>query len=156
MPDRARRMRSRPAFWFALAESIAVMPWVVLSLRTRGFAGTMRSAAGSSTGAQAAPRLGAPVPVPVLVVTAAVTAVAGRRRTGWTCLPRAVTIVRLARRRGHEVELCLGVASPAAGVLPAHAWVEYGGRPLNDTADVRDRYHVIPVPVPTERNLSAR
>ena len=149
-------MRTRPAFWHALVEAIVVMPWVALSLRTRGFAGTMQSAAGSPAGAQAAPRPGAPVPVPVLVVTAAVTTLAGRRRTGWTCLPRAVTIVRLARRRGHEVELCLGVAAPAAGALPAHAWVEYGGQPLNDTADVRERYLVISVPVPTERNPGSR
>jgi len=149
-------MRTRPAFWFALVETIVVLPWVALSLRTRGFARTMQSAAGRPDGASAAPRPGAPVPVAVLVVTAAVTTVAGRRPTGWTCLPRAVTIVRLARRRGHEVELCLGVASPTEGVLPAHAWVEYGGVPLNDTADVRERYLVIPVPAPTDRNPDVR
>lgn len=120
------------------------MPWVALALRLRGYAGTVRWAAGSSPG-RPAPHAGAPPPVPVLVVTSAVTVVAGRRPRG-TCLPRAVTILWMTRRRGHHVELFMGVSEPIGGTLPAHAWVEYGGQPLNDTADVRERYQVLPLP----------
>ena len=140
-------MRSRPAWWLALVESAVLMPWVTISLRTRGYARTLRGAT-TSSGALPAPRPGAPVPLPVRIVASAVTVVAGRRPRG-TCLPRAITILWLAGRRGHQVELCMGVAAPTSGVLPAHAWVEYGGRPVNDTADVRERYHVLPAPPTT-------
>jgi hypothetical protein len=35
------------------------------------------------------------------------------------------------------------VAAPEGSELPAHAWAEYQGIPLNDTSDVRSRYVVI-------------
>jgi hypothetical protein len=141
-------MRSRPSWWLAVLESAVLMPWVAISLRTRGYARTVRSAVKGSSGGQPAPGSGAPTPLAVRVVTSAVTVVAGRQQRG-TCLPRAITILWLSRRRGHAVELCMGVAAPTGDALPAHAWVEYGGRPLNDTADVRQRYHVLPMPPTT-------
>lgn len=50
-----------------------------------------------------------------------------RRRND--CLPKSLTIYHLVRRQGIPAELCIGVKKfPFA----AHAWVEYGGRIVDD------------------------
>ena len=46
----------------------------------------------------------------------------------------------LLRRRGIDAELVIGAAAPHAGELPAHAWVEAAGEPLNEAPDVRERF----------------
>ena len=45
-----------------------------------------------------------------------------------TCLPQALAVKRMLRRRGIGSELHLGVTSPALG--QAHAWVTVGGEPV--------------------------
>jgi hypothetical protein len=45
----------------------------------------------------------------------------------------------MLRRRGIDAELCLG-ARLDEGTLAAHAWVTSGGRVLNDTPDVHQRF----------------
>lgn len=48
------------------------------------------------------------------------------------CLEQSLVLYYLLRRQGVAVTFCMGVqAHPFA----AHAWVEYGGRPLNDVAE---------------------
>lgn len=50
-------------------------------------------------------------------------------RSRLDCLPRALATYRFLRLRGIPAELCLGVKKyPFAG----HAWVEYGGRVLDE------------------------
>ena len=45
------------------------------------------------------------------------------------CLPKSLTIYYLVRRQGIDASLCIGVKKfPFAG----HAWVEYGGRIVDD------------------------
>jgi len=63
------------------------------------------------------------------------------RRGLWraTCLPRALTLWRLLRHQGLRAELRIGVRKEA-GLLDAHAWVEYDGLPLDDASDVAERY----------------
>jgi hypothetical protein len=56
-----------------------------------------------------------------------------------SCLPRSLTLWRLLRSRGIEARLRFGVRTED-GRLDAHAWVEHGGRPLNDASDVGERY----------------
>jgi len=51
------------------------------------------------------------------------------------CLPSSLALAAQLRRRGIPCELRIG-AQPADGTLKAHAWVELGGRPINDAADV--------------------
>ncbi len=46
----------------------------------------------------------------------------------------------LLRRRGVDAELVVGTLAPTDDDLPAHAWVEVDGVPVNDDSDVRDRY----------------
>jgi hypothetical protein len=45
------------------------------------------------------------------------------------CLPRALVLCRLLKRRGLQAELRLGVGKPE-GQFAAHAWVEHAGRAL--------------------------
>jgi hypothetical protein len=46
---------------------------------------------------------------------------------GRTCLTEALTAAVLLRRAGCETNLRYGVAAGGAGVLDAHAWLEYRG-----------------------------
>lgn len=55
-----------------------------------------------------------------------------------SCLPRSLVLWRLVRARGGVIRL--GVARPAPQAIAAHAWIELAGRPLNDAADVAERY----------------
>lgn len=137
----ARRMRSRPHWWLAVVQAMVLLPVVRVMLWTRGYRRTMR-------------RLGVPpdgpgenaaseVPAAVTEIASAVTTVASLVPFRSRCLARSITIGWLSRRRGHVVDVLIGVAAPEGSHLPAHAWAEYRGIPLNDTADVRERYVVI-------------
>jgi hypothetical protein len=55
------------------------------------------------------------------------------------CLARSLTLARVLGRRGIATEIRLGVRRQD-GHLRAHAWVEFRGRPLNDTERVHERY----------------
>jgi hypothetical protein len=48
------------------------------------------------------------------------------------------------RDRAAPAEIRLGVAKCADGSLSAHAWVEFGGSPLNEGADLFERYAALP------------
>jgi hypothetical protein len=58
-----------------------------------------------------------------------------------SCLSRSVVLWRLLQRRGIPAEIRIGVR-PGGSPLDAHAWVEVEGEPVNDSADVADRYAV--------------
>lgn len=79
-------------------------------------------------------------PTDAVAVAEAVKVAARRRVVGVVCLPESLTLLTLLRRRGIAAELRIGVAT--AGPFAAHAWVEVDGRPVNDTADVAERFAV--------------
>ncbi len=54
------------------------------------------------------------------------------------CLPRALLLSALLRRRRMGADLCLGARTD--GAFDAHAWVELGGRPVNEAADLHATY----------------
>ncbi|HRV95312.1 MAG TPA: lasso peptide biosynthesis B2 protein, partial [Anaerolineae bacterium] len=56
-----------------------------------------------------------------------------------TCLPQALAVWWLLRRRGLTGEVRIGVRK-VANNFEAHAWVEHQGIALNDTADVGLRF----------------
>jgi hypothetical protein len=64
-----------------------------------------------------------------------------------TCLTSSLALWLLLRRHGVEAEVCLGVRGGTAEPH-GHAWVEYQGRPLNETVDVRNRFFVMNAPGP--------
>lgn len=140
MTDRGR-MRTRPRWWLAVLQAMGVLPVVRVLLWTRGHGRTM-----SLLGAGPAPRAEgdrAVVPDTVSEIAAAVTLVARLAPFRSRCLARSITISWLCRRSGHDVDVLIGIAAPENQRLPAHAWAEYRGTPLNDTPDVRTRYVVI-------------
>jgi hypothetical protein len=56
------------------------------------------------------------------------------------CLPRSLALVMALRRLGVDAEICFGVQK-----FPflAHAWVEAGGRAINETPDAVQRYTLL-------------
>lgn len=58
------------------------------------------------------------------------------------CLSRSLALWWLLDRRGVEAKLCLGVRMEE-GRLTAHAWIECGGRVLNDAIDVASRFSLL-------------
>jgi hypothetical protein len=115
--------------------SLVLLPAVQISLRFRGFKRT--------AGALAARSERPPVPAQPAEARPAAEAVglvAGRSVIGARCLGRSLVLWFLLRRRGVDAELVIGVEIPRGGELPAHAWVEVAGEPVNDAPDVRERF----------------
>jgi hypothetical protein len=146
MPDN-RRVRSKWDTWrnltrFERRQTVAALvslPVVALGLRTLGFG---RLQAGLAR--LAPPRVGSLAPPPDTDERAAAVARAVRRAARFgaargSCLAQSLVVWWLLRRGGLEAEVCIGVRRPA-DTFEAHAWVEYRGTVLNDTADVRERF----------------
>jgi hypothetical protein len=57
------------------------------------------------------------------------------------CLSQSLALSALLRAQGIPAEVRLGVR-PGDQPLDAHAWVEYRGRPLNETAEIVGSYTV--------------
>ena len=56
-----------------------------------------------------------------------------------TCLPRSLALWWLLKSQGIECDIRIGVRKSDAG-LDAHAWVEYLGRPLDDSQEVHENF----------------
>ncbi|MEO8198815.1 MAG: lasso peptide biosynthesis B2 protein [Thermoanaerobaculia bacterium] len=56
-----------------------------------------------------------------------------------TCLPRALALQRMLRRRGYSAVVRIGVRKVAGGVS-AHAWVEVGGCALGEPEAIAERF----------------
>jgi hypothetical protein len=93
----------------------------------------------------------APIPANPLAeaktISRLVSLAANRSPIPATCLSQSLALWLLLRRHGVEADICLGVRG---GTAPphGHAWVEYQGRPLNETVDVRSRFLVMNGPGP--------
>ena len=104
--------------------------------RRLGLAAVLRVAriGGSARSSQAAPEMIATTLRRVLMAT---TLYPGRSQ----CLEQSVTSFILLRRRGIDVQLRLGVQPyPFA----AHAWLDYRGVPVTESAEVVSRFAVLP------------
>ncbi len=55
-----------------------------------------------------------------------------------TCLTRSLVLRGLLRRQGIDATLRMGVRKDDS--VEGHAWVEVDGQPVNDSADVGERY----------------
>jgi hypothetical protein len=129
------RLRSlTPAQRNVLAASVVVLPLVRLSLRVRGFRATTRRLAAMSN------RSSAEADLLAARQAADAVAIAARVPVGARCLARSLVLWFLLRRRGIDAQLVLGAGKPSDGALPAHAWVELSGVPVNDAADIRERF----------------
>ena len=64
-----------------------------------------------------------------------------------TCLVRSLALLGVLRRHGIAAQLRIGVGDTQPR-LAAHAWVEVDGVPVNDSADVAERYAPFAGPLP--------
>jgi hypothetical protein len=139
-----RRLRSLDrGQWRIVGMSLVLLPLVSLGLRSRGFRWTSSWLARWSDAPAREPSLRAS-----RAAAEAVALVAGRRVVGARCLGRSLVLWAALRRRGVDAELVVGAQAPERGVLPAHAWVEVLGVPVNDAADVRERFGSFAVALP--------
>jgi hypothetical protein len=121
--------------WRVVFESVLLLPFVQISLHVRGFTPTADMLARRSQ------RPAVPAdPADARPLGEAVGLVAGRSVVGARCLARSLVLWFLLRRRGVDAELVIGAEAPRGGELPAHAWVEVAGEPVNDALDVRERF----------------
>ncbi len=123
------------AEWGWTARCLVLVPLVERSLHRRGFARTVESLARRSSVPCRAPDVAV-----AQLMGRTVNRVASRRWIGALCLGRSLVLWYLLRKRGIDASVVIGAEAPSDGVLPAHAWVEVSGVPVNDAADVRDRF----------------
>ena len=79
----------------------------------------------------------------ITATAATVNAVAVRIVGENQCLTRSLALQWVLRSNGVASQLRIGVRR-VGSALEAHAWVERGGVPVNDSADVRTRYAEFP------------
>ena len=60
----------------------------------------------------------------------------GARLPGAQCLARALCLCWWMRSRGVTAELRMGIRRDEQGRVSGHAWVEYAGTPVDETAEV--------------------
>jgi hypothetical protein len=91
-------------------------------------------------------RAGAPLPADVDaridVTVQMIHLAAARLPLRSACLSRSLALSTLLRAQGIPADVHLGVR-PTDQPLDAHAWVEFAGRPLNETAEVVRSYTVL-------------
>ena len=154
MRRRWRRLLSLSARqWWVVVQSLLLVPGVQASMWHSGFQRTAAILARWSD--RPARDLSVKTPAEsseeALRLADAVGIVAGRRIIGAKCLGRSLVVWFLLRRRGIDAELLIGAQPPVDGVLPAHAWVEVGGAPVGDAADVRGKFGSFGIELPRLR-----
>ena len=134
-PNLARMLSLSPDQRRVALASVVLLPAVQTSLHLRGFNRTARTLATRSE------RSAVPTePNKARPAAEAVALVAGRSLVGARCLCRSLVLWFLLRRRGIDAQLVIGAQASVNGELPAHAWVEVSGEPVNDAPDIRERF----------------
>ena len=59
-----------------------------------------------------------------------------------TCLRRSLALQKMLAQRGIVAELKIGVQKES-GMLSAHAWVEYQGKPIGEPEKVMEHYMIL-------------
>ena len=122
--QRFRSLDSKAQVIFGRA--VALLPWVMVSLRLRGFKSTQASLQKKLTPASPEEGTGAIVETVCRMVKAA--GYYGFARPN--CLEESLVLWYLLRRQYIPAALRIGVRK-TQGAFEAHAWVEYQGAPLN-------------------------
>jgi len=120
-----------------ILRSLLLLPIVAVLLRTLGMARTTALLERLGRHAEGGPDTLAPQEIARLIHAAA-------SILGAPCLPRALVLSHFLHCRGTPAEIRFGVTKLADGKLSAHAWVELDGLPLDDRADVFERYATLP------------
>lgn len=134
--SRWQRLRDLSAAqWVGVVQTAGLLPLVRFSLWRRGFGVTSVRLAARSDG-----RIRSRPDTFTADLAEAVALVAGRPLIGSRCLARSLVLWFLLRRRGVDAVVVIGAATPEGTTLPAHAWVEVAGEPVNDRADIGEHF----------------
>ena len=127
--------------WGLLASAAVLLPLTRVALRVFGYRKVERAFA------RAFPLRGRTGNADRLTYSTArmVSIAGGRSPIATNCLPRSLVLGTLLRVQGVENVLRQGFRK-VEGEFAAHAWVERGGVPLNDTGDVGELFEVIDLP----------
>lgn len=141
-----RFLKLDPSDRLVFLEAIGLLPLVAIGLRGLGFTrfyGDAKRLAAPQTGNTLIENA-----IPHARHTARLVQMAARHGlVHASCLEQSLALLWLLRREGIAGELRIGVRKEA-GQLEAHAWVECLGFPLNESADVGQRYRQFD-PLPT-------
>lgn len=126
MPQLVRRLRrllaAPPRRWWLACEAALTLVWAKLVIRLRPFRRYRhRLPLRQQLPRRVVPSLGV---ADIVWSVDAVARVAPRR---FDCLPQALAVQAMLRRRGGDCGVRLGVAGNARGGFRAHAWIEYEG-----------------------------
>ena len=127
----------RPADWTALGEAWLALSAARAAVRLRPLPKLLHDAAA----ANAAPALKpARDPRPDIERLQRLVRIAARYRLNpATCLPRALALRGMLRRRGIPAALEIGVRKDGER-LRAHAWLVYDGRPIGEPEEVAEEF----------------
>jgi len=117
-----------------LARAWMHIPWTLWRLRTQGYDRVRKAI-------DALPLKHPPQTTPDALCALGEAVNIAARHGPWTCtcLPRSMVLHELLRRQGLDTQLRIGVRRSGNGIK-AHAWVEYGGQPINDRTDIAANY----------------
>ena len=124
--------------WWSVVACMVSIALINRSLAWRGFAWTLKRVRDRTAREGAATNFSpASIAMADRVVALAAALYPGRA----LCLERSLVLYDRLRREGAAVELRVGVqATPFA----AHAWVTFGGEPVNDSAEHVSHFVVMP------------
>ena len=123
--------------WQVMLTAMLLLPLIALALKMKGVKWTQRFLADHRKTGLPAPEGQQLEKAQSVARMVSVAANHGLYRTN--CLKKSLVTWWLLARRGIKTELKIGV-NKDEGEFSAHAWVEYQGNVLVDTADVGERF----------------
>jgi hypothetical protein len=136
-----RFSRLDPAARGLFLRASALLPWIALNLRLRGFQATQTNLKKRLLATQSpvlpanSAELGRRTSLAVRMVRSA----AYRSLATLTCLEKSLTLWWLLSRQGIPSNVRIGVRK-GGEKLEAHAWVECDGVPLNEPEELHEHY----------------
>lgn len=128
--------RLSPADWSLILQAWFWLLFFDISLRMRPFHELQIFAARTKPKSASLPERTEAL-IPMLI--AAVDHARYNHLYAMTCLRRALALQKMLALRGAEVDLKIGVRKDD-GILSAHAWLEYQGRPLGEPERITERF----------------
>jgi hypothetical protein len=127
---------------------VVLLPLIAVSVRVRGFSETQamleRFLRAPNCGSRPAENATA---ADVLRTASMVRAAARYGLARFTCLEKSLALWWLLGRQGIASSVRIGARKSVSG-LEAHAWVEFEGRALNESAELREHYTVFDAAFP--------
>lgn len=138
MWERLRRFRKLPAPARTIfLRAAALLPWVALRLRLQGFQVTKKCLQGANTNKLENNSDGAAAQAQL--TTRMVRAAARHGIGNPSCLEESLVLLHLLNAQGIAAHLRIGVKKDTPQ-FEAHAWIEFDGKPLNESEALHDHY----------------